>query len=151
VSEWPKAEVTWGEPERQRLRATRKHAGHNMTMCAGILRADFGVPSASQPNISRWEKGTTQRPQCVSELLAYCDAYGKTTAPAGDSAVSEQSEFERLASQAAGEPLLGTAQLELVRGMNHRLACGPPLSPEDRATYLDQLRILRVPDGSGDE
>jgi hypothetical protein len=43
------------------------------------------------------------------------------------------------------EPLLGDVQLELVRGMSRRLERGPPLSSEDRATYLDQLRILRVP------
>jgi hypothetical protein len=53
-----------------------------------------------------------------------------------------------LAAEAAGEPLLGAVQLELVRGMSRRLERGPPLSPEDRATYLDQLRILRVPGGA---
>jgi hypothetical protein len=63
--------------------------------------------------------------------------------PDPDDAIDE---FGRLAGQVAGEPLLGLAQLELVRGMSRRLASGPPLSPEDRATYLDQLRILRLPD-----
>jgi hypothetical protein len=142
-----------------------------MTTCAQILRADFGVTTASQPNISRWETGATHRPQCVNELLAYCDAYGpsaRTTVsvrggprtgpaddvviavPAADSAAGEVDEFDQLAGQVVSEPLLGPAQLELVRGMSRRLAYGPRLSPEDRATYLDQLRILRVPDGVGD-
>jgi len=171
VSGRPKAGVTWGEAERLRLRAARTQAGLDMTACAQILRADFGVTAASQPNISRWETGAIHRPQCVNELLAYCDAYGPstgtpmsvrreprtgptgdavTTTPAADSAADKVDEFDRLAGQAAGEPLLGAAQLELVRGMSRRLAYGPRLSPEDRATYLDQLRILRVPDGVGD-
>jgi hypothetical protein len=166
-----KAEVTWGEAERLRLRAARSHAGHDMAACAQILRVGFGVATASQPNISRWETGATHRPQCVNELLAYCDAYGPsarttvsvrrgprtgpagdaiTSAPAADSIAGEVDEFDQLAGQVVGEPLLGPAQLELVRGMSRRLTYGPRLSPQDRATYLDQLRILRVPDGVGD-
>jgi hypothetical protein len=140
-----------------------------MRACARILRTQFGLATASQPNVSRWETGAIKRPHCVNELLAYCDAYGPSvrftglaryesrTGQAGDATSADPSpdttgdevdEFDRLAGQAAGEPLLGAAQLELVRGMSRRLASGPPLSPEDRATYLDQLRILRVPDGS---
>jgi transcriptional regulator with XRE-family HTH domain len=160
--------VAWGDAERMRLRAAREHAGHDMDACVRVLRAEFGVATASQPNLSRWERGTTKRPHWVNELLAYCDAYGpsaRSTAfarsepkteqagdatsrdPSADPTGDEVDEFDRLAGQAAGEPLLGIAQLELVRGMSRRLASGPPLSPEDRATYLDQLRILRVPDG----
>jgi hypothetical protein len=160
--------VAWGDTERLRFRAAREHAGHDMGACAQILRTEFGVATASQPNVSRWEAGTIKRPQSVNELLAYCDTYGPSvrstasaphesrTGQAGDTTSTdpppdptgdEVDEFERLAGQAAGEPLLGAAQLELVRGMTRRLASGPPLSPEDRATYLDQLRILRVPDG----
>ena len=160
--------MAWGDAERLRLRVAREHAGHDMDACAQILRTEFGVTTASQPNVSRWETGAIKRPHWVNELLAYCDRYGpsvhstafaryesrtgqaddaSSTDPSPDSTVDEVDEFDRLAGQAAGEPLLGTAQLELVRGMNRRLASGPPLSPEDRATYLDQLRILRVPDG----
>lgn len=167
VSERPRVDVAWGEAQRLRLHVAREYAGHDMGACAWILRMEFGVAAASQPNVSRWETGAIKRPRCSSELLAYCDTYGprvRSTAsapyesrtgqvsdaisakpsqvPAGD----EVDEFDRLAGQAAGEPLLGTAQLELVRGMSRRLASGPPLSPEDRATYLDQLRILRLPD-----
>ncbi len=163
VSGQPEADVAWGDAERLRLRAAREHAGHDMGTCARILRMEFGVATASQPNVSRWEKA-----HCVNELLAYCDTYGPSVRPTAvaryewrtgqvgdatstdlspDSTGDEVDEFDRLAGQAAGEPLLGTAQLELVRGMSRRLASGPPLSPEDRATYLDQLRILRVPDG----
>jgi hypothetical protein len=159
--------VAWGDDERLRLRAAREHAGHDMDACAEILRTEFGVEAASQPNLSRWETGATKRPHSVNELLAYCDAYGpivSSTASARDESRSgragdaptkglspeltgdEVDEFDRLAGQAAGEPLLGAAQLELVRGMSRRLASGPPLSSEDRATYLDQLRILGVPD-----
>jgi hypothetical protein len=168
VSGLPEAHVAWGDAERVRLRVARLHAGHDMGACAQVLRVEFGVPTASQPNVSRWETGAIKRPHCVSELLAYCDAYGpsvRSTALARrepstgqlghatptdrspDSTADEGDEFDRLAGQAAGEPLLGTAQLELVRGMSRRLASGPPLSLEDRATYLDQLRILRVPAG----
>lgn len=140
-----------------------------MSTCADILRADFGVTTVSQPTVSRWETGAIQCPECVNELLAYCDTYGPsattttssphgsrtgqdgdavTALPAADSRPGEPDEFERLARQAAGEPLLGAAQLELIRGMIHRLAHGPPLSSEDRATYLDLLRILRVPNST---
>jgi hypothetical protein len=167
VSRQPEADVAWGDAERLRLRAAREHARHDMDACAEILRTEFGVAAASQPNVSRWETGTTKRPQCVYELLAYCDTYGpsvrstasaryeSTAGQAGDTSAHpspdptghEVDEFERLAGQAAGEPLLGAAQLELVKAMTRRLASGPPLSPEDRATYLDLLRILRVPDG----
>jgi hypothetical protein len=167
VSWQPKADVTWGDAERLRFRAAREYAGHDMDACAEILRAEFGVATASQPNVSRWETGATKRPHVVIELLAYCHAYGPNvsstpsaryesgTGLVGDTPSSDLSpgltgdevdEFDRLAGQAAGEPLLGAAQLELVRGMSRRLASGPPLSPEDRATYLDQLRILRVSD-----
>jgi hypothetical protein len=167
VSGRPGADVAWGDAERMRLRAAREHAGHDMDECVRILRTEFGVATASQPNVSRWETGAIKRPHWVSELLAYCDAYGPSVRPtafaesesrtgqADDGTSSDPSpdptgdqidEFDRLAGQAAGEPLLGAAQLELVRGMSRRLASGPPLSPEDRATYLDQLRILRVPD-----
>jgi hypothetical protein len=168
VSWHPKPDVAWGDAERLRLRAAREHAGHDMDACAQILRMEFGVAAASQPNVSRWEAGAINRPHFVNELLAYCDAYGpnaSSTASArhesragrvGDASSrglspdltgDEVDEFDRLAGQAAGEPLLGAAQLELIRGMSRRLASGPPLSPEDRATYLDQLRVLRVPDG----
>jgi hypothetical protein len=168
VSRQPEPDVVWGDAERLRLRATREHAGHDMDACARVLRIEFGVTTASQPNVSRWETGAIKRPHCVNELLAYCDTYApfaRSTAfaryesrtgqaddatPTGassDSTGDEVDEFDRLAGRMAGEPLLGTAQLELVRGMSRRLASGPPLSPEDRATYLDQLRILGVPDG----
>jgi hypothetical protein len=168
VSWQPRADVAWGDAERLRLRAAREHAGHDMDACVQILRTEFGVTAASQPNLSRWESGAIKRPHWVNELLAYCDRYGpgvrstafaryeSRTRQAGyatstdlppDSSGDEVDEFDRLAGQAAGEPLLGTAQLELIRGMSRRLASGPPLSPEDRATYLDQLRILRIPDG----
>ena len=167
MSEQPEADVAWGDVERLRLRAAREHAGHNMIACARILHREFGVATASQPNVSRWETGAIKRPNCVNELLAYCHMYGPSirstpfaryesrtgqvgdaisAAPSPDFTGNEADEFDRLAGQAAGEPLLGTSQLELVRGMSRRLASGPPLSPEDRATYLDQLRILRVPD-----
>jgi hypothetical protein len=168
VSGQPEADLAWGDGERLRLRAAREHAGHGMGECARVLRTEFGVTTARQPNVSRWETGAIKRPHCVRELLAYCDTYGpypRSAAsaryepgtgqagdpafpgPSPDSADGEIDEFDRLAGRAAGEPLLGTAQLELISGMNRRLASGPPLSPEDRATYLDQLRILRVPDG----
>lgn len=186
--------MAWGDVQRLRLRAAREHAGHDMGACAWILRTEFGIAAASQPNVSRWEAGATKRPNNVNELLAYCDTYGPRTSstagrsesrtgPVGDatstdrrhaqrsptryhrtshsihhsggrepdpsptSTDDEMDDFDRLAGQAAGEPLLAAAQLELVRGMSRRLASGPPLSSEDRATYLDQLRILRVPDG----
>jgi hypothetical protein len=90
-----------------------------MARCAAVLRAEFGVATASQPNISRWETGAIHRPQCVSELLAYCDAYGSRTrtivsiqqgpggptsdavaaAPAAGATTGEIDEFDRLASQ----------------------------------------------------
>jgi hypothetical protein len=159
--------MAWGDAQRLRLRMARKHAGHDMGACAQILRLEFGVSTASQPNVSRWETGATKRPHCVNELLAYCDTYSpsvRSTAlaplesrtgqvsdatpaePVMGSRDNEADEFDWLAGQAAGEPLLGAAQAELIRGMSRRLASGPPLSREDRATYLDQLRILRVPD-----
>jgi hypothetical protein len=168
VSGQPEADVAWGDAERLRLRAAREHAEHDMGECARILHTEFGVATASQPNVSRWETGAIKRPHCAIELLAYCHAYGPSvrstasaryesrtgqvgdatsTDPSPDPTGDEVDEFDRLAGQAAGEPLLGAAQLELVRGMNRRLASGPPLSPEDRATYLDQLQILRLPHG----
>ena len=168
VSGQTEPDVAWGDAERRRLRAAREHAGHDMAECARILRTEFGVPTARQPNVSRWEAGAIKRPRYVVELLAYCHTYGPSvrstafaryesrtgqasdtasTDPSPDPTGDEVDEFDRLAGQAAGEPLLGAAQLELVRGMSRRLASGPPLSLEDRATYLDQLRILRVPDG----
>jgi len=194
VSRQPEAEVAWGDVQRRRLRIAREHAGHDMSTCAQVLRTEFGIEAASQPNVSRWEAGTTKRPNCCHGLLAYCDAYGpgasstagryeSSTRQVGDATTQDRShgqlsstsynrtghsihhsgghepehspttsgdevdDFDRLAGQAAGEPLLGAVQLELIRGMSRRLASGPPLSPEDRETYLDQLRILRVPDG----
>jgi hypothetical protein len=167
VSGQPRADVAWGDAQRLQLQIAREHAGHDMDACAQILRSEFGVATASQPNVSRWETGAIKRPGCANELLAYCDTYGPripstasapyesrigqlsdatSTEPPPGPAGDEVDEFDRLAGQAAGEPLLGAAQLELVRGMSRRLASGPPLSPEDRATYLDQLRILRLPD-----
>jgi hypothetical protein len=165
VSGQPEVDVAWGDAQRLRLHVAREYAGHDMGACARILRMEFGVAAASQPNVSRWEAGAIKRPRCANELLAYCNTYGPrirstapyesrtgqvsdatSTKPSSGPAGDEVDEFDRLAGQAAGEPLLGTAQLELVRGMSRRLASGPPLSPEDRATYLDQLRILRLPD-----
>jgi hypothetical protein len=142
-----------------------------MTECAEVLRSEFGVAAVSQADVSRWESGAIRLPQCVPSLLAYCDAYGPDAAmalsdsraePTGHgttrstanpesraaSSGDDADSFEMLAAVAAGEPLLGTAQRELVRGMTRRLEHGPPLTPEDRATYLDQLRILRVPGGA---
>ena len=166
VSGQPEADVAWGDAERLQLRLSREHAGHDMGECAEVLRTEFGVTTAKEPNVSRWETGAIKRPRCVSELRAYCDTYGPAGHPAEsarhrpgrgratdaasaafspDFAGNEADEFDRLAARVANEPLLGTAQSELIRGMNRRLETGPPLSPEDRATYQDQLRILRVP------
>lgn len=47
-----------------------------MARCAEILRLQFGVAAASQPDVSRWESGAIGLPQCARELLEYCDAYG---------------------------------------------------------------------------
>ena len=150
--------TAWDVAERMRLRDVRMDAGHNMATCAQILRTQFGVTTASQPNISRWESGVTRRPHCVNELLEYCDTYGQgdwaSVAVRTDPPSDDRGESDTLAGEAgeAGEavegPLVGLAQLELVRGMNRRLAYGPPMSAEDRATYLDQLRILHVPQGA---
>lgn len=114
-----------------------------------ILREEFGVATASQPNLSRWETGATRRPKCASALAAYCDAYGdpddgddRSRAPLQEGATPA---FDRLAEQIADQPLLAPLQAELLSGLSRRLANGPPMSPQDRATYLDQLRILRVP------
>jgi hypothetical protein len=76
VSWQPRADVAWGDAERLRLRAAREHAGHDMGACAHVLRTEFGVATASQPNVSRWETGAIKRPHFVNELLAYCQAYG---------------------------------------------------------------------------
>jgi hypothetical protein len=154
----PSSVVRWGEPERRRLRSTRNYCGHSQSECAEILTTDFGVVTASQPNVNRWESGVTRRPSCADELIAYCDTYGpgqgESVGPPEavlsaetqeqGSAPGSVDEFERLASQAAGEPLLGPLQLELIRAMNERLRQGPPLSAADRATYLDQRRTLRL-------
>jgi hypothetical protein len=145
VSERLEADVTWDDAQRLRLHVAREYAGHGMGVCAQILRTEFGVTTASQPNVSRWETGAIKRPGCVAELLAYCDTYGPRRRSAASEG-GEVDEFDRLAGLAAGEPLLGISQQELISGMNRRLASGPPLSAEDRATYLDQLRILRLPD-----
>lgn len=131
-----------------------------MAVCAQLLRTDFQVEGVSQPTISRWESGITRQPHCITELLAYCDTYGPDReavesavaslgaepAPEDDrhGSASEMGEFLELVARAADEPLLGPRQAELVRGMSRRLALGPPLSPTDRATYLDQLRILGI-------
>lgn len=166
VSGQPNVDVVWGDAQRRQLQLAREYAGHDMDACVEVLSTEFGVETASQPNLSRWETGATKRPGCINELLAYCNTYGPRIRPTAsapcesrasqvsDDDSTKQSpdpddaidEFGRLAGQVAGEPLLGLAQLELVRGMSRRLASGPPLSPEDRATYLDQLRILRLPD-----
>src|SRR5215469_12221821 len=103
VSGRPGADVAWGDAERLRLRAAREHAGHDMDACALILRTEFGVTAASQPNVSRWETGAIKRPHWVNELLAYCDTYGpsahstafarheSTTGQAGDATSTEPS------------------------------------------------------------
>lgn len=172
VARYPSPNVAWAEPERERFRQTLKHAGHTEEQCAVVLSTEFGAELVTQATVSRWASGATKQPSCAAQLLAYCDTYG----PARERGVVAESEggeppkranddrdgphvvraipdeatdFSRLAGQAAGEPLLGPAQLELVRGMSRRLQNGPPLSPEDRATYLDQLRILGVPRHEG--
>jgi hypothetical protein len=55
VSRRLQAKVAWSQAERLRLRAP--HAGHGMTACVEVLRAEFGVAAATQSNISRWETG----------------------------------------------------------------------------------------------
>lgn len=149
--------IRWGKVERQRFREARKAAGHGSAACAEVLREEFGVTTASQPNISRWESGATKRPECAPALLQYCDTYGIPEAAAPMSHMQPEREadradgperdaeaFHRLAGMAADQPLLGPLQTELVSSISQRLREGPPLSPEDRATYLDQLSILRL-------
>ena len=153
--------VPWDDAARARLSATLTYACHTEERCAVVLGEEFGVTNASQANVSRWKSGDIKQPGCAADLIAYCDTYGPGPEPddesedaavrpgheasnassEGDRRVDETEEFDRL----AGEPLLGPGQLELVTGMSRRLESGPPLSAEDRATYLDQLRILCVP------
>jgi hypothetical protein len=63
---------------------------------------------------------------------------------ADQASTAVDAEFERIAGRAVGEPLFGVMQAELIRGMSKRLSDGPPMSEFDRATYLDQLRILHI-------
>ena len=146
--------VSWGWRERERLRAARLYADHTQAECARILVTQYGVSSARQENVNRWESGAIKRPGCAEQLLAYCGAYGETltaseaTDPVDDQARSADplstAGFDDLAGRVVGEPLLGPAQLELVKGMTYRLRHGPPLSSDDRLVFRDQLRILGV-------
>lgn len=153
--------VEWGALERRWLRLSRRHAGHSMAVCAEKLQEEFLVSGGvSQPTISRWERGVTRQPHCISEILMYCDTYGPdreavelaatsrgAVAAGTDNAparAADSDDFLSLVARAADEPLLGPHQAELVRGMSQRLAKGPPLSPADRATYLDQLRVVGI-------
>ena len=157
-----RVDLPWGPVERALFRRARELAGHTEVSCAEVLSRQFGASTASQANVSRWESGATKRPRCVPALHAYIDTYGQggpqgKGAPEAPSrpAIShiqdppvtrgaDDSEFERIASRAANEPLLGPAQSELVRGMSRRLRKGPPLSQEDRQVYEMQLDILGV-------
>jgi len=155
--------VPWDDAARARFSVTLAYARHTEERCAVVLGEEFGVATASQANISRWKSGDIKQPRCAADLIAYCDTYGPgpelnesedaavspgdeapDASSEGDRRTEETEEFDCLTSRLAGESQLGPAQYELVTGMSKRLENGPPLSAEDRATYLDQLRILRV-------
>jgi hypothetical protein len=124
--------------------------GADQEECAQHLRSEFGLGSATEPQLSRWESGRIQRPKCVEELRAFIEtqlpgALGTAEADPRSSAEQEaDAPFQRLMEQLADEPLLGPLQAEFVSAISTRLRSGPRMSSEDRATYLDQARILRL-------
>lgn len=154
----------WGDPQRDWLRRTRKQAGHSQTRCAQVLETEFGVSGAGQSVVARWESGVVRQPKCADRLLEYCTRYGPS-APGHDTRTREQQQapsgqptraaglesgvpagvaFDRLAAAVADEPLLGPMQTELARAMIRRLGDGLALTAEDRATFLDLARALRL-------
>ena len=139
----------WSESDRARLRATLAYAKHTHDQAAEILASEFGVDTARQENVTRWASGDIKGPRCAAQLRAYCDAYGPARAPESIGATNVPpvgDEFVSLAGRAADQPLFGDLQVEFIRAMNRRLGSGPPLSAEDRETYLDQKRILGLED-----
>jgi hypothetical protein len=146
--------MPWGNAERAGLKAARKHAKHSPEAFAQLLHEEFGGPRVTQPTLSRWESGGIGRPDCVPALVAYTDAYGTheineliQVEHAEESGPTTDALFDSLAQRVSGEPLLGPLQSQLIGGISERLQHGPPMSTEDRATFLDLLRVLGVEPG----
>ena len=73
------------------------------------------------------------------------EAEGASTSGAQSDNQDDEETFSGLVASIAGEPLLGPLQVEAVRALMHRLAHGPAMTVEDRATARDMLAALRLP------
>lgn len=117
-------------------------AGHNQADCAEVLRERFGLASASQPNVSRWLRGTRPAKKARAAILRYCEEFSPD--PEVDVAVAKDdvAAFEELQRQVAGEALLGPRQAALVDGLLERLGAthGQPSEHEMRLIkWLSQI------------
>ncbi|MBM0126712.1 hypothetical protein [Pimelobacter simplex] len=136
----------WGESDRLKFAAAMRAAGHDEEQCAAVLRKDFGVENASQPNVNRWKSGATKRPGPIEPLRAYTERYGEPVEqPADTSSPPNASAFAALAGLAADQPLLGPEQQQLVSAVTERLRHGPPLSKHDYRAFELQALLLGLP------
>lgn len=119
-------------------------AGHDQADCADALRTTYGLASASQPNVSRWLRGTRPHKTARAALLRYCEDFPSEQAEeASRVAPDDVATLEELHRQVAGEVLLGPRQGALVDALIERLKTTPaPSSAEDLRIVTWLTRIL---------
>ncbi len=111
-------------------------AGHDQPECAEVLRTRYGLASASQPNVSRWLRGTRPNKEARAALMRYCEDFARRTPEVAPVPLDDATAFEDLQRQVAGEALLGPRQAALIDAVVERLR-----APQDRLSS-EELRIL---------
>lgn len=111
-------------------------AGHDQPECAEVLRTTYGLASASQPNVSRWLRGTRPNKEARAALMRYCEDFASRSPEVESVGRDETAAFEELQRQVAGEALLGPRQAALVDTMIERLR-----APHDRLS-VEEVRLL---------
>lgn len=112
-------------------------ARHNQPECAEVLRTRYGLASASQPNVSRWLRGTRPNKEARAALTLYCEDFNLRPPEVAPVARDDATAFEDLQRQVAGEALLGPRQAALIDAVIERLR-----APQDRLSS-EELRVLQ--------
>lgn len=112
------------------------NAGHDQPECAEVLRTTYGLASSSQPNVSRWLRGTRPKKEARAALARYCEDFTGRSPEVAPVGRDDAAAFEDLQRQVAGEALLGPRQAALVDAAIERLRV-----PQDRLSP-EEVRVL---------
>lgn len=132
----------WGERDRTAFGLAVDQWGHTQQQAADAIAA-ISDRSATQSQVSKWVSGRIERPhpatiKAIREYVA--EAPGAPGTAPDDPASVYEAAFQALDD----EELLTPRQARFVDAAIERHATGPPMTPDDRATWLDTAALLKL-------